>query len=439
MARGSAGMIRTRGGLGASDYSAGGGGGGGAPTDAQYWVGAANGTLTAEHNLGALATGLVKNTAGVPSIAVAGVDYAAASVAAVGANQVAYGTGTGVTGEALFVYNPTTNLLGVNTAAPTETLTIAGAGYFSGLRNGGGAAMAVIIDVFAGNGRISAINGSTRRTLTLDGDEIRAVCGTSVGVNVAFFRGGRAGVDNASCDFNPVGATAVSSGEAHLVDFNLANQGVTQFSVGAKTQVRSIRVSRQTIQFTAASTITTAATFAIENAPSAGANCTITNALSIWVQAGRSQFDTTTGGAQNILTLRNNNDTGTGTPHKALVETRTDNTFWNERIGTYGFGWDVSEGSVGTRTFEIEFSGSGNKITFDDNDPSIYPDSDGGIAIGTPSVRWGNVYGLVGDFEGDGTNVFALPADATGNATAAIGRIPVLIGGVTRYLRYYAD
>lgn len=41
--------------------------GGGAPTDAQYWVGAAHAGLSAEHNLGALATGLVLNTAGTPS------------------------------------------------------------------------------------------------------------------------------------------------------------------------------------------------------------------------------------------------------------------------------------------------------------------------------------------------------------------------------------
>jgi hypothetical protein len=45
----------------------GGGGGGGAPTTAQYWVGAADGTLSAEKNLGALSTALVINTAGVPS------------------------------------------------------------------------------------------------------------------------------------------------------------------------------------------------------------------------------------------------------------------------------------------------------------------------------------------------------------------------------------
>lgn len=43
------------------------GGGGGAPTNAQYWVGTADGTLSAEKNLGALSTGLVLNTGGTPS------------------------------------------------------------------------------------------------------------------------------------------------------------------------------------------------------------------------------------------------------------------------------------------------------------------------------------------------------------------------------------
>jgi hypothetical protein len=43
------------------------GSGGGAPSDAQYWTGAANGPLTAEKNLGALATAIVINTGGVPS------------------------------------------------------------------------------------------------------------------------------------------------------------------------------------------------------------------------------------------------------------------------------------------------------------------------------------------------------------------------------------
>lgn len=39
----------------------------GAPTNAQYWTGAADGTLSAEKNLGALGTGFVINTSGTPS------------------------------------------------------------------------------------------------------------------------------------------------------------------------------------------------------------------------------------------------------------------------------------------------------------------------------------------------------------------------------------
>jgi hypothetical protein len=53
-------------GFGTIDVTSG-GGGGGAPTTAQYWVGTADGTLSAEKNLGALSTGLVINTAGTPS------------------------------------------------------------------------------------------------------------------------------------------------------------------------------------------------------------------------------------------------------------------------------------------------------------------------------------------------------------------------------------
>jgi hypothetical protein len=56
-----------------------GGEGGGAPTDATYIVQTANGSLSNEQALGALATGILKNTTttGVLSIAAAGTDYVA--------------------------------------------------------------------------------------------------------------------------------------------------------------------------------------------------------------------------------------------------------------------------------------------------------------------------------------------------------------------------
>lgn len=54
-------------------------GGGGAPDDAKYWVSEADGDLSAEVNLGALATGLLKHTVAgsvsTPATAVAGTDY----------------------------------------------------------------------------------------------------------------------------------------------------------------------------------------------------------------------------------------------------------------------------------------------------------------------------------------------------------------------------
>ena len=56
-----------------------------------------------------------------------------------------------------------------------------------------------------------------------------------------------------------------------------------------------------------------------------------------------------------------------------------------------------------------------------------------------------NNYGLFVDsgisrFDGDGTTVLELPednTDPTGGGGAAIGRIPIIINGVTRYLAYY--
>lgn len=60
------------------------GGGGGAPTDATYITQTANGTLTNEQVLGALATGLLKNTTttGILSIALADTDYLLPTTAA---------------------------------------------------------------------------------------------------------------------------------------------------------------------------------------------------------------------------------------------------------------------------------------------------------------------------------------------------------------------
>jgi hypothetical protein len=60
-------------------------------------------------------------------------------------------------------------------------------------------------------------------------------------------------------------------------------------------------------------------------------------------------------------------------------------------------------------------------------------------------INGAQTYGIFVDaslsrFDGDGTHVFELPADATdptGGGGAAAGRFPVLVGGSTQYVAYY--
>lgn len=135
-------------------------GGGGAPTDAQFWTGAADATLSAEKNLGALGTGLVINTAGVPSI------YAGSSPAACSSQLLT---------------RVVTNASGVL----TFTCVTVGSGYLaSGLAlvtpdigAATGASLAL-------SGNITAANLLTSGTIT-SGNFCKAGSATSVDCNVA--------------------------------------------------------------------------------------------------------------------------------------------------------------------------------------------------------------------------------------------------------------
>ena len=83
--------------------------------------------------------------------------------------------------------------------------------------------------------------------------------------------------------------TMPASTEILDVYFNLGR--TIQRNAGAVASQRAILVTAPTYSFTGASTMTTAASFAIEGAPSPGTNATITNAYSLWVQAGLAAFD----------------------------------------------------------------------------------------------------------------------------------------------------
>jgi hypothetical protein len=65
------------------------------------------------------------------------------------------------------------------------------------------------------------------------------------------------------------------------------------------------------------------------------------------------------------------------------------------------------------------------------------PDDIGSATITNKYALWSDA-GL-NRFDGNGTDVFEVPADATANTGNEAGRIPIRVGGTTKYLRYYDD
>lgn len=81
--------------------------------------------------------------------------------------------------------------------------------------------------------------------------------------------------------------TASTEVNDHLFD----SSATLQFATGALATQRQFLVKARTYAAVASSTITTAATFAVDKAPVAGTNATITEAYAIWAQAGLNRFD----------------------------------------------------------------------------------------------------------------------------------------------------
>lgn len=82
--------------------------------------------------------------------------------------------------------------------------------------------------------------------------------------------------------------TLIAGNECIGVNYVLS--ATKQWATGAITTQREFLVQAPTYAFVGASTITTAATVAINGAPIAGTNATITNPLALWVQSGESSF-----------------------------------------------------------------------------------------------------------------------------------------------------
>lgn len=116
-------------------------GGGGAPTTVPYWTGAADGTLSAEHNLGALGTGLVINTAGTPSIYAGGTCTAPNFVRVISASgavtcaapTLSLSSVSNPTGDWTATFPTGTKALWTFTGSTDEAFTIHGDGAFTGV------------------------------------------------------------------------------------------------------------------------------------------------------------------------------------------------------------------------------------------------------------------------------------------------------------------
>src|SRR5262249_14928989 len=87
--------------------------------------------------------------------------------------------------------------------------------------------------------------------------------------------------------------TGLTSGLDTINDIVLEAAATTNFAGGggAFATQRNVVVIPGSYTANAAQTITTAATFAIEGAPTAGTNITIPNNYALWIQAGASEFD----------------------------------------------------------------------------------------------------------------------------------------------------
>ena len=111
-----------------------------APTSVPYWTGAASSSLSAEHNLGALATGLVLNTAGTPSIYAGATCTAPNFVRVISASgavtcaapTLALSSVSNPTGDWAATFPTGTKALWTFTGSTDEAFTIHGDGAFTG-------------------------------------------------------------------------------------------------------------------------------------------------------------------------------------------------------------------------------------------------------------------------------------------------------------------
>lgn len=131
----------------------------------------------------------------------------------------------------------------------------------------------------------------------------------------------------------PAHTALTASTESQDLKLDLAR--TVQFSTGALTTQRAVRVTAPTYAFVGASTLTNAATFAISGAPVQGANATLTNKYALWVESGISTFSADSIGTAQTEGIRLLNSTAAANGAQQ----------YSPYISYHGAGWGTTGGA----------------------------------------------------------------------------------------------
>ena len=112
--------------------------------------------------------------------------------------------------------------------------------------------------------------------------------------------------------FTPTAPGSNNTASAEAIGVSWALGRTSTWATGALATQREMVIKAPTYAFVAASTLTTAATLAIEAAPIAGAFATLTNSYAFWVQAGGVRFDGAFGLSKAPVAQQNTTGTATG-------------------------------------------------------------------------------------------------------------------------------
>jgi hypothetical protein len=155
---------------------------------------------------------------------------------------------------------------------------------------------------------------------------------------------------------NAASTGQTASTEINFINFDLG--ATTTWATGALTDQRAIFIEAPTLAFAGASTVTRATTLYIDRAPQAGTNATLTEAYSLWVDAGTVRLDgdlhvynTYTDGSNyergvfrwssNVLEI-GTEEAGTGTPRDVyfIIRQQATSARWYFRYGSHAV-WSV--------------------------------------------------------------------------------------------------